>query len=362
MIAVSPINEPATRRPGQNSSVGCRQTFFGVQRSSEARFDPEKLTTPSEDELAPEDRARDDLATSRWAADSETDVLDASRTESSTERSETCITLYMREIGRVKLLTREEEAELGARIKRGDREARDQMIKANLRLVFKIARGYEGLGLPLLDLISEGNIGLMRAVERYDPGKGGKLSSYSVWWIRHAIYQALANQSKITRVPRHIMEKLGKMRRVVWRLQEELEREPTDEELAAELGTTASRIARMRMAVVEPVSLDAEIEGEGSRSYAEVIADERAETPYQKLESEAVRTMVGKMIETLNRQEQTVLCSRFGLNGHESRSLGEIGQELHITYERVRQIQCAALVKLRRRIKQLEQTETIRKQ
>ena len=229
------------------------------------------------------------------------------------------------------------------------------MIKANLRLVVKIARGYEGLGMPLLDLISEGNIGLMRAVERFDPDKGGKLSSYSVWWIRHAINLALANQSKVTRVPMHIMEKLGKMRRVALRLQEELDREPTDEELAAELGTTASRIARMRMAVVEPVSLDAETDGEDSRSYAEVIADERAETPCQKLENESVRTMVGNMIETLNRQEQTVLCSRFGLNGQDPRNLEEIGKQLHITYERARQIQCAALVKLRRRIKNFEQ-------
>ncbi len=181
MIAVSQISERTTRRPRENSSVSCRQTFFGVHPSSEARFDPEEVTTPSEDELAPADHDRDDKATSRWAADSETDALVANGKEFSNERSETCITLYMREIGRVKLLTRQAEVELAARIKRGDREARDQMIKANLRLVFKIARGYEGLGMPLLDLISEGNIGLMRAVERYDPGKGAKLSSYSAW-------------------------------------------------------------------------------------------------------------------------------------------------------------------------------------
>ena len=355
MIALSPTNERATCRRVENSSVGCRQTFLGVHRSSEGRFNPEDLKTPGENELAPVEHARNDKATNKWDADSETDARFASRKESSKERSETSITLYMREIGRVKLLTQQEEIELAARIKNGDTEARDQMIKANLRLVVKTARGYEGMGLPLLDLISEGNIGLMRAVERFDPGKGAKLSTYSAGWIKHAILQALANQSKATRVPMHVMEKLGKMRRVSLRLQEELNRDPTDEELAAELGTAASRIARMRMAVVEPVSLDAETDGEGSRSYAEVIADERAETPYQQLERETNRAMVRKIIDTLTRREKAVLYSRFGLNGHDPKNLEEVGKELNITDERVRQIQNAAFARLRRRIKNFEQ-------
>ncbi len=355
MIDVSPTNERATCRPGENPAVGCRQTFFGVHQSSEARFDPKVLKTPSEDELAPVEHARNDEATIRRDADSETDAHGASQKESSKERSKTSITLYIREIGRVKLLTQQEEVELAARIKQGDAEAREQMIKANLRLVVKIARGYEGMGMPLLDLISEGNIGLMRAVERFDPGKGAKLSTYSSWWIRHAILLALANQSKVTRVPVHVMEKLGKMRRVSLRFQEELGREPTEEELAAELGTTASQVARMRMAVVHPVSLDAETDGEGSRSYAEVIADERAETPCQKLENKTNRAMVRKIIDTLTRREKAVLYSRFGLNGHDPKNLDEVGKELNITNERVRQIQSAAFVKLRRRIKNFEQ-------
>ena len=150
------------------------------------------------------------------------------------------------------------------------------------------------------------------------------------------------------------MEKLGKMRRVASRLQEELGRDPTHEELAAELGTTASRIAKMRMAVVEPVSLDAETDGEGSRSYAEVIADDRAETPFQKLDNKTNRSMVRNIVATLTRREQTVLYSRFGLNGHEPKNLEEVGKELNITDERVRQIQSAAFVKLRRRFKHFE--------
>jgi RNA polymerase primary sigma factor len=213
-----------------------------------------------------------------------------------------------------------------------------------------------------LDLISEGNVGLMKAVERFDPGKGGKLSTYGAFWIKHSITLALACQSKATRLPTHVMDKLHRMRQATVRLQAELGREATHEELAEELGTTAFGLARMRMAASGPVSLDAPVAGDESRSYAETIADEQAETPYQKLESEAVRTMVGEMIETLTQQEQTVLCLRFGLNGHEPRSLVEIGKELRITYERARQIQCASLSKLRRRINKFEQTELPRKE
>ena len=159
---------------------------------------------------------------------------------------DTAIKLYLREIGQVKLLTPQEEIELAARIKKGDKKAREQMIKANLRLVVKIARDYEGIGLPLLDLISEGNIGLMKAVERFDPAKGGKLSTYGSWWIKQSIKRALANQSKTIRLPVHLVDKISKMRRTAMKLQEELGREPTDEELADELGMTAARVRQMR--------------------------------------------------------------------------------------------------------------------
>ena len=156
--------------------------------------------------------------------------------ERSSYDGDTAIKLYLREIGQVKLLTPQEEIELAARIKKGDKKAREQMIKANLRLVVKIARDYEGIGLPLLDLISEGNIGLMKAVERFDPSKGGKLSTYGSWWIKQSIKRALANQSKTIRLPVHLVDKISKMRRTAMRLQEELGREPTDEELGEELG------------------------------------------------------------------------------------------------------------------------------
>jgi len=357
MIAAAPKNEEVTCGLRANSSAGCQQILFDVHRHSEARFVPEALKTPGEDELAPEERTLNSGASNSWDTDSATDARVAGGKEFAKEGGGTSIMLYLREIGRVKLLTRQEEIALATRIQQGDGEAREQMIRANLRLVVKIAQGYKGLGMPLLDLISEGNIGLMRAVERFDPGKGAKLSSYSSWWIKHAMLLALANQSKVTRLPKHVMEKLGKMRRVASRLQAELDRDPTHEELAAELGTTVTRIARIWMAGVEPVSLDAETDGEGSRSYAEVIADERAETPSQKLENETDRAMVRNVIDTLTRREKTVLYSRFGLDGNDPKNLEEVGKQLNVSDERVRQIQKAAFAKLRRRIQKLEPTE-----
>src|SRR3954452_2651212 len=179
------------------------------------------------------------------------------------------IKIYLREIGKTDLLTPAQEVELADRIKRGDPEARAHMIKANLRLVVKIAQDYANYGLPLLDLISEGNIGLMKAVERFDPSKGGKLSTYGSWWIKQSIKRALANQSKTIRLPVHLVDKISKMRRTAMRLQEELGREPTDEELGEDLGISASRVAQMRMAAIRPASLDAPIGDDDSNNFAE---------------------------------------------------------------------------------------------
>src|SRR5437773_2672551 len=212
---------------------------------------------------------------------------------------DTAIKLYLREIGQVKLLTPQEEIELAARIKKGDKKARELMIKANLRLVVKIAREYEGIGLPLLDLISEGNIGLMKAVERFDPSKGGKLSTYGSWWIKQSIKRALANQSKTIRLPVHLVDKISKMRRTAMRLQEELGREPTDEELGEELDVPAARVAQMRMAAIRPASLDAPIGGEDSNNFAEVVQDDSADIPYELLEEKKVARMLQDMVKTL---------------------------------------------------------------
>jgi len=267
---------------------------------------------------------------------------------------DTAFKLYLREIGQVKLLTPQEEIELAAKIKKGDKKAREQMIKANLRLVVKIAHDYEGFGLPLLDLINEGNIGLMKAVERFDPAKGGKLSTYGAWWIKQSIKRALANQSKTIRLPVHLVDKISKMRRTAMKLQEEFGREPTDEELGEELGMTATRVAQLRTAAIRPASLDAPIGDDDSNNFAEVVQDENAETPYEQLEDKTVTRMLQEMVKTLDQREATILTYRFGLDGGNEKTLEEVGQKFGVTRERVRQIQNIALAKLRKMIERLE--------
>ncbi len=267
---------------------------------------------------------------------------------------ETAIKLYLREIGQVKLLTPEQEIELAARIKKGDKRARELMIKANLRLVVKIARDYEGIGLPLLDLISEGNIGLMKAVERFDPAKGGKLSTYGSWWIKQSIKRALANQSKTIRLPVHLVDKISKMRRAAMKLQEILGREPTDEELADDIGISPQRVAQLRTAAIRPASLDAPIGDDESNNYAEVVQDENAFSPYEQLEEKTVTTMLQEMVETLDPRESMILRYRFGLDGGGEKTLEDVGTKFGVTRERVRQIQNIALRKLRRKIEKME--------
>jgi RNA polymerase primary sigma factor len=270
---------------------------------------------------------------------------------------DTAIKLYLREVGQVKLLTPAEEIALAARIKKGDKRAREHMIKANLRLVVKIARDYEGIGLPLLDLISEGNIGLMKAVERFDPAKGGKLSTYASWWIKQSIKRALANQSKTIRLPVHLVDKISKMRRTAMKLQEEFGREPTDEELAEEMQTTPARVAAMRMASIRPTSLDAPIGDDDSNSYSEIVQDENAIDPYENLEDKTVNGMLEEMVTKLDSREATILRFRFGLDGGNEKTLEEVGEKFGVTRERVRQIQNIALRKLRKMIEKFERTQ-----
>jgi RNA polymerase primary sigma factor len=278
----------------------------------------------------------------------------ASQPERGSYDGDTAIKLYLREIGQVALLTPQQEIELAAKIKKGDKKAREQMIKANLRLVVKIAHDYEGFGLPLLDLISEGNIGLMKAVERFDPAKGGKLSTYGSWWIKQSIKRALANQSKTIRLPVHLVDKISKMRRVAMKLQEELGREPTDEELGEELGISPSRVGQMRTAAIRPASLDAPIGDDDSNNFSEVVQDENADTPYEMLEDKTVTSMLQEMVKTLDQREATILRYRFGLDGGSEKTLEEVGQKFGVTRERVRQIQNIALNKLRKMIEKLE--------
>ena len=262
--------------------------------------------------------------------------------------------LYVREIGQTKLLTPKEEIQLARRIHRGDAEAREHMIKANLRLVVKIARDYEGYGLPLLDLINEGNIGLMRAVEKFDPRKGAKLSTYAAWWIKQSVRRALSDQSKTIRIPVHATDKLLHIRRTATKLEEELGREPTAEEIAAELDIPAKQVRQLQTAGIRPTSLDAPLGDDDSNRIADVIADERAENPYAQLEEKTNADMVRNVINIMDPREMTILRYRFGLDGGGEKTLEEVGEKFGVTRERIRQIQNVALKKLRRKIEKLD--------
>jgi RNA polymerase primary sigma factor len=259
------------------------------------------------------------------------------------------IKIYLREIGQTPLLTREEEVKLARRIKKGDQAARQQMIKANLRLVVKIAHDYASYGLPLLDLISEGNIGLMKAVERFDPKKGGKLSTYAAWWIKQSIKRALANQSKTIRLPVHLVDKIARMRRVAMQLAEEFGREPTDEELAEELSMTAAKIAQLRTAAIRPASLDATVgQEEDGASLGDMIGDESAHTPSDLLSDKNMRSAVMAMLHVLDERELKIITMRFGLDGKKEMTLEEVGRKFKVTRERIRQLQNIALRKIKR--------------
>jgi RNA polymerase primary sigma factor len=263
--------------------------------------------------------------------------------------------LYLHEIGQVKLLTPEEEIALAHRIQRGDSQAREQMITANLRLVVKIARDYEGLGLPLLDLINEGNIGLMKGVQRFKLGKGSKLSSYASWWIKQAIRRALSNQSKTIRLPVHVGDKMSLIRRSETKLRETLDHEPTDEEIADDLGLKARRVRFYRDAARTPVSLDSPIGVDDSTSVAEHVVDANAIDPLEELARNSDNELVRNVLASLNSRESQILAMRFGLDDGRPKRLAEVGARMGVTRERIRQIQEEALHKMRVKIASRDQ-------
>jgi len=258
--------------------------------------------------------------------------------------------LYLQEIGQVQLLTPNEEIALARRIKKGDKQAREQMIKANLRLVVKIARDYNGLGLPLLDLINEGNIGLMKGVERFNPAKGAKLSTYAAWWIKQSIKRALANQSKTIRLPVHVVDKVAHIRRAEMKLRETFDRDPTDEELADELGMQPHRLRSYRQASKAPISLDAPLGEDESDRVSEIVADPNAQAPFAGIVRESDNALMHEALATLSKREKAILEMRFGLLNGEPKTLEEVGEEFHVTRERIRQIQEQALRALRVRM------------
>ncbi len=262
--------------------------------------------------------------------------------------------LYLREISKTELLTPEEEVQLAARIKKGDKKARAHMIRANLRLVVKIAQDYSGYGLPLADLISEGNIGLMKAVERFDPNKGGKLSTYGSWWIKQSIKRALANQSKTIRLPVHMVDKIARMRRISNMMAEAIGREPTDSELAEELGIPRRKLALLKRAAKRPTSLNAPVHEDDSSEFSDIIGDEHAVDPFAALDNKNMHGELDDLLEVLDEREHRIIDARFGLDGKNPMTLEEVGVEFGVTRERIRQLQNIALDKMRKALHRKE--------
>ena len=257
------------------------------------------------------------------------------------------VRMYLKEIGRISLLSSEEELELSVKIANGDESAKNILAESNLRLVVSIAKRYVGRGLLFLDLIQEGNIGLMKAVEKFDYGKGYKFSTYATWWIRQAITRALADQARTIRVPVHMVETINKMARVQRQMTLELNREPSEEELAEKMGITVEKVREVMKISQDPVSLDTPIGEEDDSHLGDFIKDERSMSPEEYATNEILKEEIKNVLMTLQEREQEVLELRFGLVDGTSHTLEEVGKKFNVTRERIRQIEAKALRKLR---------------
>ena len=273
---------------------------------------------------------------------------------------------YMRNIGEYQLVTTDEEAVLAEKIAKGDDEARQKLINSNLRLVVKIAHDFKGLGLPLLDLISEGNMGLMRAVEKFDPSRGAKLSSYAAWWIKQAMRRALANQPKVIRIPVQSACKISKIQTARQKLTDELGREPTDKEIAKEVGFTERTVTGLRLGHAATISLQDPIQNGDDGEYHDIIPDEKTKAPDHIIQDEETINHTMELVKQLDERERTILTLRFGLDGSKAKTLEEVSRAIGRTRERVRQIQNQALEKLRKLLElngyaDLEKNELLKK-
>ena len=257
------------------------------------------------------------------------------------------VRMYLKEIGRINLLTSDEEFEYAKRAEEGDEEAKKMLAESNLRLVVSIAKRYVGRGMLFLDLIQEGNIGLMKAVDKFDPTKGYKFSTYATWWIRQAITRAIADQARTIRVPVHMVETINKLARVQRQLTQELNREPTDEEIAKKLGISVEKVREVYKISQDPVSLETPIGEEDDSHLGDFIRDERTMGPEEYATQEMLKEELKGVLSTLTEREEKVLRLRFGLDDGQCRTLEEVGQIFGVTRERIRQIEAKALRKLR---------------
>ena len=261
------------------------------------------------------------------------------------------VRLYLREIGKIPLLTAEEETDLAKRIVEGDKKAKDKMVEANMRLVVSIAKRYGGRGLDFLDLIQEGNTGLLRAVEKFDPDKGFKFSTYATWWIRQAITRAIADQARTIRIPVHMVETINKVLRTTRKLTQELNREPSVEEIAKEMDMEPEKIEYVMRIKQDIASLDASVGRDGDdeeTSLGDFIEDEERVTPEDAAATQLLKEQMAKILSTLSEREQKIIKMRFGVGGGRPHTLEEVGAEFSVTRERIRQIEAKALSKLRK--------------
>ena len=257
------------------------------------------------------------------------------------------VRMYLKEIGRISLLSPEEEAKLSIRVSEGDEDAKRELAESNLRLVVSIAKRYVGRGLLFLDLIQEGNIGLMKAVEKFDYGKGFKFSTYATWWIRQAITRALADQARTIRVPVHMVETINKMARIQRQMTLELNREPTEEELAAKMNVSVEKVRDVMKISQDPVSLDTPIGEEEDSHFGDFVPDRTSMSPEEYATNEILKEQIKEVLKTLQKREQEVLELRFGLLDGTCYTLEEVGKRFNVTRERIRQIEAKALRKLR---------------
>ncbi len=265
---------------------------------------------------------------------------------SSDERSP--LRTYLDQIGKTPLLTLEQETALARRVLKGDEAARQHMIQANLRLVVRIAKDYDDFGLPLMDLISEGNFGLIKAIERFDPDKGGKLSTYAAWWIKQAIKRALASNGKTIRLPVHMVDRIGQMRRTTHRLAAELGREPHNDEIAQAMDIPVAKVVHMKSVANRAASLDQPVGEEGDATLGDLVKDESERSPFESLRTKSDLSEIAELLAQLDPREADIMVLRFGLNGESPLTLEEVGVHFKLTRERVRQLQQSALMKLRR--------------
>lgn len=257
------------------------------------------------------------------------------------------VRMYLKEIGSIPLLTSEEEKALAKRIEAGDKSAKDELAEANLRLVVSIAKKYVGRGLSFLDLIQEGNLGLMKAVEKFDYTKGFKFSTYATWWIRQSITRAISDQGRTIRVPVHMVERINKLKRVERQLIQDLGRNPKPEEIAEELGITVDKVNEILKIAEEPISLESPVGEEEDSDLGDFIEDSQTIMPLDATISSVLQEELDTVLNTLSSREEQVLRMRFGLDDNETKTLEEIGREFNVTRERIRQIEASSLRKLR---------------